>query len=329
MSVFISISLFAHGAATGISTGHAFFVTLHAPWIFDVAVKCLHRLDIASDTLQRAHDFVQETPLESRNAPSELPQGWPSTGLVEMQNVRAYYTPNVDARPALLDISLTIEPGEHIGIAGRSGSGKSSLLLTLLGFIRYQGSIRIDGVEISSIVPDVLRSHLVTITEEPVIFDGTVRTNLLPFTMNDPAKQSRRRSLGDEQKDLELEQLLKRLHIWVPLINKGGLSANVDEVGYSKGDTQLLCIARAIMRQRETGCKVILIDDATGCLTTHKEKIANDIMSEYFRGCTVLRGSIRESGLEGTGAVAYLHHGVVVDPNEVDEDSELDEEEEP
>ncbi|KAJ3497211.1 hypothetical protein NLG97_g2077 [Lecanicillium saksenae] len=172
-----------------------------AAWILDAAVKALQRADLASDIPQRMFDFVRDASLETKESTVQLAQDWPSRGKIDLQDARAYYSPTDDDTPTFLDTTLSILPGEHIGIAGRSGSGKSSLLLALLGFIPYHGRITIDGIEVSSLAPDTLRSHIIMIPEEPVIFDGTIRANLLPFSMNEP------NGVHDAQQDLQLELL--------------------------------------------------------------------------------------------------------------------------
>ncbi|KAJ3497212.1 hypothetical protein NLG97_g2076 [Lecanicillium saksenae] len=310
-------------ASTVTSVALSYHTAVSLSRVLHETILAFTRLDTSLDAVQRLVEFEQQAPQETTESLVDLPPNWPSAGEIEILNLSAYHSPAVGAPPALSDISMFMAPRRHVGIMGRSCSGKSSLILMLLGFIRYKGLSRIDGIEISSIAPDILREHLITITREPVIFEGTVRQNLLPFTMNEKAKQWR--YAEDEQKDAELEHLLKRLHIWIPLLAKGGLDAILDQVSYSKGDLQLLCIARAIIRQRETGRKVILIDDATHELDLKKEELANDIMAECFAGCTVVRTCSRTSALGSSEGIAHLHRGRhILDPNEINEDSGSD-----
>ncbi|XWW99160.1 hypothetical protein V2A60_007168 [Cordyceps javanica] len=232
------------------------------------------------------------------------------------------------AVPALRDISLSILPGQHISIVGRSGSGKSSLFSTLLGFVYYEGRIKIDGVDIASISLNDLRSRLVTITQDQVQFDATIRTNLLPLTMNDvPRKSDGRSDEKTAKQDMDLEQLLKSLHIWLPLTEKGGLDAMLEDVGYSKGQVQLLCIARAILKQRETGSRVVLVDEATSSVDLQTERIVNQVVRENFAGCTVLTIAHRPTSIDGADGSICLHHGRLVDPDRGFSESEPEEDE--
>lgn len=320
IAILLAPAFFVQGISTATSIGLAYYTVVSLPRILYEAILAFSNLDTSLAAVLRLYEFVRRAPLEIAESSVELPPNWPSVGTVELRNASMHYMPTVDNAPAVFNITLSIAPGQHLGIGGRSGSGKSSLVLMLLGFVRYEGECQIDGIDVSSLAPDVLRSRLVTITQEPVILQGTIRTNLLPLTLND-TKQSWRYA-HDAQKDVELEHLLKRLHIWLPLAKKGGLDADIDDVGYSKGDTQLLCIARAILRQRETGSRVVLVDDATSCLNMEKERIANDLMRDCFQGCTVLRMSARQSGLEGVNSVTRFRRGALLDPNEADDDSD-------
>lgn len=183
----------------------------------------------------------------------------------------------------------------------------------MLGFIEYKGSIKIDEIEVAAVAPDQLRSRLVTITQDQVKLDGTIRDNLYPLTINDNrAAYSTEEEEKAAEQDVELEQLLTDLGIWAPLIGKGGLRAVLDEVGYSKGQLQLLCIARAITRQRETGCKLVLVDEPTSSVDAVTEATVNRVMGEYFAGCTVITIAHRQTSLDNAAAVLRLHHGAPV-----------------
>ncbi|OAA34745.1 canalicular multispecific organic anion transporter 1 [Beauveria brongniartii RCEF 3172] len=182
--------------------------------------------------------------------------------------------------------------------------------------------IEIDGVDIASISLDDLRRRIITMTQDQVRFDATIRTNLLPFTMNDEPRKLDEKAM---KRDMDLEQLLKSLHIWIPLAKKGGLDANLYDVGYSKGQMQLLCIARAIMRQRETGSRLVLIDEGTSSIDESTEKIVNRIIKENFAGCTVLTIAHRSSAVANYDGLLRLDRGATVDATR-ESDSESAEE---
>ncbi|KAJ6788205.1 hypothetical protein PWT90_02170 [Aphanocladium album] len=273
--------------------------------------------ETASSVLARLSLFERETPQDiHRPTLNDLPSHWPSEGRIEFANVVAKYTPtDPEATPALHDVSLTISAGQRVGITGRGGSGKSSLLLAILGFIHYDGRIEIDGIDVQSVSCEDLRSRLVTITQEQVQFDTTIRANLLPFDMHSNLPVQ-------EDEDDKLKQILKSLHIWVPLAEKGGLDAMMNEVGYSKDEKQLLCIARAIAKQRRTGSKVVLVDEATTTVKPAIAKIIHGVMKDYLTGCTILYLAHRAADLDNVDNVVRLRHGALLD----EEDSRFESE---
>ncbi|KAJ3495175.1 hypothetical protein NLG97_g3579 [Lecanicillium saksenae] len=309
----ISISLFARDGATESSVGLSFLSLLALSKTFAAMILAWTSLEVGSGALSRLFDFRENTPQERIVSEEELPVSWPARGEVHFRNVVARYRPeDQDAEPTLNRISISMGPGQRLGIVGRSGSGKSSLLLTLLGFIEYQGVLEIDGINVASVSRNELRSRLITITQEQICFEGTIRTNLLPLLLGDVIEKTADEEEKAAQQDIELEQLLKSLHIWIQLASKGGLNAIVDDVGYSKGELQLLCIARAILKQRDTGSRIVLVDEATSSIDAETEKTVNRAMKDYFAGCTMIVVAHRKSSLKNVQTIIELHRGIVV-----------------
>ncbi|TQV89952.1 ABC multidrug transporter [Cordyceps javanica] len=310
----VLLALFVNHGASESSVGLSFLSLLALSNTFVAMIIAWTGLEIGAGALTRLLNFRENTPQETKVSQKPLPASWPSNGNVRLTKVVARYKPeDEESDPALNEVSISIAPGQRVGIVGRSGSGKSSLLLTLLGFIQYEGSVEIDGLDIASISRDELRLRLVTISQDQLSLEGTIRTNLLPETMNDNFKE---RSADDNEKsslkDVELEQLLKNLHIWVQLTSKGGLDAILDDVSYSKGELQLLCIARAIVKQRDTGSKLVLVDEATSSLDEATDKVVSRLMREYFSGCTMIIVAHRTSSLKNVHAIIEMSRGVVV-----------------
>ncbi|TQW04279.1 ABC multidrug transporter [Cordyceps javanica] len=325
----VAMALFIDESSSSSSIGLAFIGLIWLSIALEHLMTAWTDLETSTGALARLSIFEEQTPQEVLRKSESLPSHWPSTGRIELMNVTASHIPeDPGAVPALRDISLSILPGQHISIVGRSGSGKSSLFSTLLGFVYYEGRIKIDGVDIASISLNDLRSRLVTITQDQVQFDATIRTNLLPLTMNDvPRKSDGRSDEKTAKQDMDLEQLLKSLHIWLPLTEKGGLDAMLEDVGYSKGQVQLLCIARAILKQRETGSRVVLVDEATSSVDLQTERIVNQVVRENFAGCTVLTIAHRPTSIDGADGSICLHHGRLVDPDRGFSESEPEEDE--
>ncbi|XWX01985.1 hypothetical protein V2A60_010017 [Cordyceps javanica] len=321
----VALALFIDQSSSSSAIGLSFMGLIYLNLALQNTLVAWTELETSSGALARLSLFEAGTPQEAkpRRISGELPRNWPSQGQVEMKNVSANYTPeNDDSQPALRGVSFFISPGRRIGIMGRSGSGKSSVFLTMLGFVSYEGEIEIDGINIASIPVEVLRSRIITITQDQVQFDANIRTNLLPFTMNDETSEMDEKAI---KRDIDLEKLLKSLHIWIPLAKKGGLDAMLEGVSYSKGQMQLLCIARAILRQRETGSRLVLVDEGTSSVDVHTEKIVNRVMNENFVGYTVLTIAHRATAMANSDGLIRLDRGATVNPNR-DSDSESEEE---
>lgn len=316
----VALALFVDESSSSSAIGLSFMGIIWLSTSVENTMEAWTNLETSSGALARLALFENETPQESRRVSKGLPSDWPSKGQVDIANLSATYKPDdLDAAPVLKDLSLSVPPAQHVGVVGRSGSGKSSLILAILGFIPYEGEIKIDDIDIASISLHDLRSRVITISQSSVQLDGSIRTNLLPFTMNDaPAVQDEKATKTDS----DLENLLKSLDIWLPLADKGGLDALLEEVGYSKGQLQLLCIARAVLRQQETGSKLVLVDEATSSIDLETEKIANEVMKEKFAGCTILTIAHRSTGIATADRLVRLHHGVMVDPDRFESESE-------
>ncbi|RHY93340.1 hypothetical protein DYB35_013691 [Aphanomyces astaci] len=250
-------------------------------------MTCVERLE---------HYNSLDTEGDSVNASAVAPpNSWPSVGSIEFKSFSMRYRPNLDL--VLTDVSFEVVGGEKVGICGRTGSGKSSLMAALFRLVEGAdgGRIYIDGVDIATVDLHTLRSRLTIIPQDPVLFSGSLRFNL------DPA---------NEVSDDELWAVLKKVHLADSLDN-GGLEFHVAEKGsnLSVGQRQLLCIARALLRQS----RVVVLDEATANIDLDTDRLIQETIHECFDGVTMLVIAHRLDTILDSDRILMLDQGRVVE----------------
>ena len=236
-------------------------------------------------------------------------KSWPNQGKVVFDNFSMKYRDNCDL--ALRDINIEINPGEKIGIIGRTGSGKSSLTLSLFRIIEaYMGSIYIDDVNISNVPLKKLRRSISIVPQEPFLLEGTLKTNLDPLNLYSDDE------INDVLTNVKLYEMLE--HDSANDQTKlNGLNTEIKEYGnnLSFGCRQLLCVARAILRKS----KVIILDEATSSVDQKTEDIISNAVDNMFNDSTVIIIAHRINTVKKCDRIIVMDEGQIVEVGKPDE----------
>lgn len=176
------------------------------------------------------------------------------------------------------------------------------MLLTLLNFVDYTGTIKVDGIDISTISRLELRSRVTSLSQDAIVLDGTVRENLLPYTSQ----------LDDAQIDDDL--ILKTLAgvgLAEVVKNKGGLYVQLADLSLSEGQKQLLCLSRAMLHNHWSRSKLVLLDEPTSSLDHETDERIQAFMRETFKDCTVLVVTHRVNTLWDADVRLEVENGTV------------------
>ncbi|EMD39557.1 hypothetical protein CERSUDRAFT_111872 [Gelatoporia subvermispora B] len=262
-------------------------------------IRVLNELELSANSLERIYQYL-EIEHEPKPAPDGIPPAyWPASGDLRVEHLYARYSP--DGPAVLQDISFEVKAGERVGIVGRTGSGKSSLTLSLLRCIINEGKVYYDGLPTDSINLDSLRSSITIIPQVPELLSGTLRQNLDPFGQYDDAVlNSALRAAG--LFSLQSEEDEGRITL-DSQIASGGSNLSV-------GQRQILALARAIVRQS----KLLILDEATSAIDFATDAvIQQSLRHELGRDVTLLTVAHRLQTIMDADKIMVLDAGKIVE----------------
>jgi ATP-binding cassette subfamily C (CFTR/MRP) protein 1 len=249
-------------------------------------------------SMERCYKYTQLTPETNFVLPEDeilKEKNWPKEGKIIFKDLSIKYRPNTET--VLRNINLEISPGEKIGICGRTGSGKSTICLSIFRLIEpYKGTIIIDDIDIQKVGLDLLRQKLTYIPQEPILMEGSLRFNIDPFNY---------------YKDEEIIDILKKIGFKYNEDDNKILERHIDVNGnnISIGEKQLICIARAILKKT----KILIMDEATANIDVKTEEKIQKILNDTFKECTIITIAHRIKTILNYDKILVLENGKIVE----------------
>ncbi|XP_063913187.1 ATP-binding cassette sub-family C member 4-like isoform X2 [Zophobas morio] len=268
----------------GLAISQAFSLTGTLQW----GIRQWAEIENRMTSVERVLEYTE---IKQENKQGLELESWPKQGEVKYDNVYLTYTNSNEY--VLKNINFTANPREKIGIVGRTGAGKSSIISTLFRLYDVEGKISIDGTETKTLSLDYLRANISIIPQDPVLFTGSIRDNIDPT----------RRYTDDE--------IWKAIHCSHLKNLVPSLDFEIVEAGsnFSIGQRQLICLARATVQNN----KIIVLDEATANMDPETDELIHQTIRENFRDCTVFTVAHKLNSILHSDRVMVLDKGEIIE----------------
>ncbi|KAG1673331.1 Multidrug resistance-associated protein 4 [Nymphon striatum] len=284
-----------HSASSASSIGFIISQLVHVSSAIQLRIRTALTLQSRFTSVERVMEYGAIHSEADRECAEEniLPDNWPQIGSILAYNVSLAYNKN---NFVLKDICFSIKGGQKVGVIGRTGAGKTSLVNALFRLEEPSGCLKIDGIDISKIGLHQLRKSISIIPQEPLLFKNTIRYNLDPFGSYSDAK------LWSALESVELKSVVVHFPDQLDTTFTEGNNLSV-------GEQQLICLARAILKEN----KIIVLDEATSSVDVITDKIIQKTIRTKFKDFTVITIAHRIHTIIDADVIMVIDNGHIVE----------------